>query len=60
MDFAMKHSLRRQILLPVVALLLVAVTINVFFAAWLASTTQARAIAARQQQIVEVLAWPAE
>jgi signal transduction histidine kinase len=48
--------LRRQILLPVAGLVLIAVLVNTIAAAWLASRGTAQAALERQQQMAQVLA----
>lgn len=50
------RPLRRQILLPVAGLVLIAVLINTIAAAWLASRRTAQAALDRQQQMAQVLA----
>ncbi len=50
------RPLRRQILLPVAGLLLIAVLVNTIAAAWLASRRTAQAALDRQQQMAQVLA----
>ena len=50
-----RSSLTRQLVLPVVGLLLAAVLANVGFAAWLAARRSGRAVSQRQEQVAAAL-----